>query len=37
MEMPVMEELPGTMEPLPGVFSQRFAETGFSCKRSAGT
>jgi hypothetical protein len=31
MEMPVVEEpLPGTTEPLPGIFSQSFAETGFS-------
>jgi DNA-directed RNA polymerase subunit beta' len=31
MEMPVVEEpLPGTLEPLPGIFSQSFAETGFS-------
>jgi len=30
MEMPVLEELPGTSEPLPGIFSQSFAETGFS-------
>ncbi|HEX6942067.1 MAG TPA: DNA-directed RNA polymerase subunit beta' [Gemmatimonadaceae bacterium] len=31
MEMPVVEEpLPGSNEPLPGIFSQSFAETGFS-------
>src|SRR5687768_17712449 len=31
MEMPVVEEpLPGSSEPLPGIFSQSFAETGFS-------
>jgi DNA-directed RNA polymerase subunit beta' len=31
MEMPVMEDaLPGSNEPLPGIFSQSFAETGFS-------
>jgi len=30
MEMPVLEELPGTSEPLPGIFSQSFAEAGFS-------
>ena len=31
MEMPVVEEpLPGSLDPLPNVFSPSFAETGFS-------
>ena len=28
--MPVVEELPSKAEPLPRVFSEPFAETGFS-------